>query len=106
MKIYISVPSHWQDFNKQKEKADCVAAMLSRQGHIPINPLVLLGGIKDLYGEYLGNRISTLIDKCDAVYLGNGWDTCPTCRVEHYVAREVGKKVLFENEPEPIQFWQ
>lgn len=99
MKIYISLPITGQEA-QAREKAAKVKNMLSQMGHNPINPLsdIYVGPMAS-YGQCLGYDIATLIDHADAIFLCKGWEKSTGCRIEHFVAQELNKKVIFEERP-------
>lgn len=105
MTIYISLPITGQE-KEAREKADRVKTMLSKKGHEPINPFEIYVGVNPTYGQCLGADITTLIDNADAIYLCNGWENSHGCRIEHFVAQEMKKKVIFEERNEQNEYWR
>lgn len=106
MTVYISLPITGHE-KEAREKADRVKTMLSKLGHNPINPMTdIYAGQEASYGKYLGYDIAVLIDHCDAIFLCKGWENSPGCRIEHFVAQEMKKKVIFEERNEPSEFWR
>lgn len=106
MNIYISLPITGKE-KEAREKADRVKMMLSKMGHAPINPMTdIYVGPNATYGQYLGYDIATMIDHCDAIFLCKGWENSHGCRIEHFVAQELKKKIIFEERNEQSEFWR
>lgn len=54
---------------------------------------------------YLGSTIRDFMSEVDAVYFADGWEKAEGCRVEHFICKEYGIKILdssfFEYGDEP-----
>lgn len=106
MKIYISIPISNHDERKQREKADRVKTMLSKMGHQPINPFEIFAGREATYGRQVGYDIAVLIDHAEGIFLCKGWENSHGCRIEHFIAQEMKKKIIFEERSEEQIFWR
>lgn len=105
MKIYISLPITGKE-KEAREKADKVKTMLSKMGWEVINPFEIYVGASASYGQHLGADVTALIDHADAIFLCKGWENSPGCRIEHFVAQEMKKKVIFEERNEQSEYWR
>lgn len=105
MRIYISLPITGVE-KEAREKADRVKTMLSKMGHQPVSPFEIYSGKHSTYGQLLGHDIIVLIDCCEAIFLCKGWENSKGCRIEHFVAKEMKKKVIFEERGEPQEYWR
>lgn len=95
MKVYISLPISGKE-KKARAKADSVKAALSRLGHRPVNPFEIYAGRDPSCEDHILADLTELV-KCDAILLCDGWPLSRGCRIEAMVAKELGKKVLYEN---------
>ena len=104
--IYISIPITGHDENKQREKADSIKHMLSRQGWHVISPFDVYVGPEPTYGTYLGADVRIIIDHVDAIFMCKRWQESKGCRVERFVAETYGKEIRFESVEEPERYWR
>ncbi len=101
MKIYISIPITGQ-CEKAREKADLIKALLSKQGHEPVNPFEIHAGKNPQYEDHLCYGLLAMLS-CDAVFFCDGWEQSLGCNIEHdvvmrYKAYERKNfKVMYEN---------
>lgn len=104
MKIYISIPITGHDSTKTREEADRVKAMLSRQGHTPVNPFDIPTGVRDL--QCIDHLLADLrvLNDCDAIYMCRGWENSKGCTVEHCFAHEYNKIIIYEANIEDYYF--
>lgn len=105
MRIYISLPITGCE-KEAREKADKIKMMLSKMGHKPINPFEIYTGPDASYGRMLGHDITVLIDHAEAIFLCKGWEHSHGCRIEHFVAQEMKKNIIFEERGEEQIFWR
>lgn len=105
MRIYISLPITARE-KEAREKADRVKTMLSKMGWEVINPFEIYHSHGSSYGQIIGVDIATLIEYCDAIFLCRNWNNSHGCRIEHFVAREFNKKIIFEEREESSEYWR
>lgn len=92
MKIYISLPISGLPIEKARDKADKIQAMLSRKGHIVVNPFNIDPGVKQpTYEDYICSDLREML-KCDAVYFCPGWGLSTGCNIEYDVVRHINAK--------------
>lgn len=99
MTIYISIPISGRPEHETREHADRVKAMLSRSGHIAVNPFDNYVGKDAQYIDHLCADLRMLAD-CDAIFLCQGWQFSRGCRIEANFAREFDKEFMYEKQPE------
>lgn len=80
-KIYISIPIKGLPLNKQREKADAIAAKLSRDGWKVVNPFNIYAGENPTYWDHIFADLRALED-CDAIYMCKGWRESLGCNLE------------------------
>jgi hypothetical protein len=49
------------------------------------------------YNNYLAKDIEVMLNLCDVVIMCPGWKKSKGCRVEHYIAMEFKKEIIFLN---------
>lgn len=99
MKIYISLPISNRPLDEAREHAHRMHAALVRSGHKVINPFDIYAGKNPTYEEYLCYDLLAL-SGCDAIMLCDGWQFSRGCRIEANFAKEFGKQILYENQPD------
>lgn len=105
-KIYISIPITGLDYNRQREKADSIKMLLSKQGYEVINPFEIYVGANPTYGDYLGADVRAIIDHADEVFMCRGWKNSKGCQIERFVAETFGKKIKYESVEQPEIYYK
>lgn len=98
MTIYISLPITGRE-SDARERADLMKAALSRAGYEVTTPFEVCAGKDATYEEYLCYDLLAL-SHCDAIFLCDGWQFSRGCRIEANFAREFGKQIFYEKQPE------
>lgn len=98
MTIYISLPITGRESDAH-ERADLMKAALSRAGHKPVSPFDIYAGENPVYADYLCADLRAL-SGCDAIMLCDGWQFSKGCRIEANFAKEFGKQIMYERQPE------
>ncbi len=95
MKIYLSGKISGTDLDYVRRLFDKVATTLRALGHEVINPLC--NGLPETasWEEHIAKDIINLID-CEGIYMLQGWEDSQGARIEHAVAKELGKAVFYE----------
>ena len=95
MKIYLSGKISGTDLNYVRRLFNKVATTLQALGHEVINPLC--NGLSEAapWEEHIAKDIINLID-CEGIYMLQGWEDSQGARIEHAVAKELGKVVFYE----------
>lgn len=101
MKIFISLPMNGKD----KEDIDSALYMAKKaleEHGLPINDVIdgrIGAGTRsqphDDYIKMLAKSLKLLAD-ADLVFFADGWHHARGCRVEHLVAIEYGKAIMYE----------
>lgn len=106
MRIYLSIPISNLDEKKQRERADKIKIALSKSGYEVVNPFDIIPDKKNPdWFDYICSDLREL-DKCDAIFLCNGWKESRGCRLERFYAEDRGKALKFETVETPPQFWE
>lgn len=95
MNIYISLPISGFPIDDAQARAIFASGVIESKGHSPINPFDFGEGDGKSYGQYLGEDITVLIDKADAVLFLSGWNGSRGCNLEFCAARIYGKQMFF-----------
>ena len=96
MKVYISIPISGYDVREVQEHADIVKSHLSWKGYTVISPFEIYAGKNPTYTDRILANLEKLFE-CDAVYICNSWRESKGCRIEHMVAEEFGKVIMYES---------
>lgn len=100
IKIFISLPmcnktdaQIRRDFEKKKEK-------LRERGYTEdkyeiIDSIIGDGAVEGNLIEYLAKSIN-LMAYADIIFFSDGWESARGCRIEHNVATDYGKEVIYE----------
>ena len=95
MKIYLSGKISGTDLDYVRCLFDKVATTLRALGHEVTNPLCNGLSETDPWEEHIAKDIINLID-CEGIYMLQGWEDSQGARIEHAVAKELGKAVFYE----------
>ena len=68
---------------------------LIKMGYSPINPVKNAPG-GQTWEYYLRNDIIKLMC-CDSIYMLKGWRSSRGARLEHYIAKKLGFKIIYEH---------
>ena len=95
MKIYLSGKISGTDLDYVRRLFDKVATTLRALGHEVINPLC--NGLSEIapWEEHMAKDIIDLL-QCEGIYMLQGWEDSQGARIEHAVAKELGKVVFYE----------
>ena len=105
-KIYISLPIKIDEktvSKRYKESIDYINKLEALKdydivGPININDFNSDGIVKDRdhdYAWYMGQDIMTLL-RCDAIFMGKGWERSEGCRCELATAKIYNKKIFYQ----------
>ena len=95
MKIYISGPITGQNKEEVSRAFEEAKRFISEAGHTPVCPLE--NGMPETatYEQHILRDFQLLLD-CEAVLLLYGWNKSKGCRMENYIAVNMGK-IIFTN---------
>ena len=95
MKIYLSGKISGTDLTHTRKRFSDVATTLRALGHEVTNPLC--NGLSETapWEEHIAKDIINLID-CEGIYMLQGWEDSQGARIEHAIAKELGKVVFYE----------
>lgn len=95
MKIYLSGKISGTDLDYVRCLFDKVATTLRALGHEVTNPLC--NGLSETapWEEHMAKDIIDLL-QCEGIYMLQGWEDSQGARIEHAVAKELGKVVFYE----------
>lgn len=95
MKIYLSGKISGTDLDYVRCLFDKVATTLRALGHEVTNPLC--NGLSETapWEEHMAKDIIHLL-QCECIYMLQGWEDSQGARIEHAVAKELGKAVFYE----------
>lgn len=98
MKIMISQPMRGKTNEQIRKEREQLVKKLKSEGHEVIDTIINEESPKDINEAiyYLSKSIE-FIGKVDAIYFMKGWEKARGCKIEHEVAVEYGKKVMYEN---------
>ena len=95
MKIYISGKISGTDLTETRARFAAVAKATKRLGYEPVNPLENGLTEHDTWEAHIAKDIADLL-QCKAIYMLQGWEDSQGARIEHAVAKELGKVVFYE----------
>lgn len=73
-------------------------------GHVPLNPLTLVCQKEGrCYEEYLLDALRIMLLDADAIYLLPNWRRSRGAKIEHFIAKTLGKPVYDENTGLPVE---
>ena len=92
-KIYIAgrisnYPKFKSHFRRAEEK-------LQKEGYITLNPAILPAGLEQ--EEYMRICIP-MLNICSHVYMLEGWESSVGATIEHSLAKQAGKVIIYESE--------
>ncbi|MDR1562285.1 MAG: DUF4406 domain-containing protein [Dysgonamonadaceae bacterium] len=93
--IYISGKITGEPFEKVKERFQKAEDFLKKTGFEVVNPTKNGLTASHKWEQHLLRDIETLFS-CDAIYMLNGWADSTGSRIEHNIALETGKEIIFE----------
>jgi hypothetical protein len=97
MKLYIAGKISGLNYNDALKKFSDAAEMLRGLGHEPVNPMEVNGldgdGKEHPWAEYMKRDIPVLL-QCDGIYLLPDWDESKGAMLEHYIARQLGMRIV------------
>nr|WP_314751504.1 DUF4406 domain-containing protein [uncultured Capnocytophaga sp.] len=95
MKIYLSGKISGTDLTHTRKRFSDVADKLQALGHEVINPLC--NGLSEAapWEAHMAKDIIDLL-QCEGIYMLQGWEDSQGARIEHAVAKELGKVVFYE----------
>lgn len=98
MKIYISGKISALDYNKTKTIFERDEITLRQKGFDVANPFYFnkFEPLKS-WNEYMINSCRHLFE-CDAIFMLKSWGQSKGARIEYEIAKELGLKIIFENE--------
>ena len=95
-KIFISLGMNGVEESEVLKKISYVSESLKRYGDVEIvHNYDVQGNEDDGRLFYLGEAIKKL-DKCDAIFMCNGWENHLGCLVEHYIAELYKIDIIYE----------
>ena len=95
MKIYISGKMGDIPENRIRHRFKEVADYLRQEGHVPVNPAVMLDNPGLEYEDYMSIDFS-MLHVCDAIYMLEGWEESEGAKRELTYAINTGKKIIME----------
>lgn len=93
MKIYISGPIGGMDQDECAYAFKEACRIITQHGHTPVNPLTDGDDLAGSFDEHLVSNISLMLG-ADAIMMLYGWGKSKVCRIEHFIAMNVGKIVF------------
>lgn len=95
MKLYISGKMSGLPENRIRHRFNEAAEYLRNEGHIPVNPAVMLDNPGLEYEEYMKIDF-TMLEQCDGIYMLRGWEKSIGARREIAKAIRLGLQVMLE----------
>lgn len=95
MKIYISGKMGDIPENRIRHRFGEVAEYLRQEGHVPVNPAVMLDNPGLDYEDYMDIDLR-MLSVCDAIYMLDGWRESEGAKRELRHAIYLNKKILME----------
>ena len=94
MKIYISGQITGLEEGKAKRYFDKAEEMLLGKGYSPVNPMSVNPPMENKsWKDYMIDDLKLLFD-CEAIYLIDNWQSSKGARIECYIAKELGMRIL------------
>lgn len=97
MRWFISLPMNGRDDEEVKrELNECRQRILTVDEQAEFLDTFIEEAPEDAKGLwYLGKSLE-IMDGADACYFCRGWENARGCSLEHYSAKEYGKKIFYE----------
>lgn len=96
MKIMISQPMRGKTNEQIREERKALVETLEQEGHQVIDTVFENAPADEDVAIYMLSQSIRYIGKVDALYFMKGWEKARGCKIEHQVAVEYGKEVLYE----------
>lgn len=96
VKIYISGPISGLPLEPCILRFTAAELKMRKSGFETVNPFVINKSRNRTWREYMVNDIKHLMH-CDAIYMLDGWKNSKGARIEHFIATEMGIKIIYEN---------
>ena len=105
MKVMISQPMRDKTEEQIREERKPIIDGFKKLGDEVIDTIFIEESPKDMDTAiyFLAKSIES-IGKVDAVYFMRDWEKARGCKIEHQVAVEYGKKILYENQKRGIKY--
>ena len=97
MKVMISLPMNGRKNDEIKERIKELKEKFAKL-HIDVIDSFLTDEIENSYHPgvyYLGRTLTQFMHNVDAVYFDDGWFEARGCRIEHTIAKEYNKKIIY-----------
>lgn len=78
-----------------KEKFNRAEKLLFSIGNDPVNPAKVELGKKATWADYMKHDLHALLCS-DAIYMLKGWRRSKGARLERYIAKKLGLKIIYE----------
>ena len=95
MKLYISGKMSGLPENRIRHRFNEAAEYLRNEGHVPVNPAVMLDDPGLEYEEYMDIDFK-MLEHCDGIYMLRGWEKSIGARREIAKAIRLGLQVMLE----------
>ncbi len=102
MKVYISGAISGIRLEPAKHKFKLAEISLKEQGYEVVNPMEI-NDDDTLWTECLIKDIQELM-YCDAIYMLSDWINSRGARIEFCIAKEMGKKIMFEDQEKDLVY--
>lgn len=94
-RIYISGKITGLDIKVAEGYFEAVEQQLTKAGHIPINPMKILGyDPKHTWKDYMVADIEALLG-CDAILMLENWTDSKGAKIEHAIAEKLGLELYY-----------
>ncbi|CAK7037996.1 MAG: hypothetical protein MORG_01591 [Morganella sp. (in: enterobacteria)] len=90
MKVYIAGPMSGL-VNCNRYKFNRMADHLADYGHVALNPAILPDGLSQ--ADYMAICVS-MLQRCDAILMLNGWQGSEGAKAEHALAKKLGLEFI------------
>lgn len=104
--IYISLPISGHEDTYEERLLDAIDwcekehpdTRIITPNHIAsyVDRFSMLKGLNMGYADYLLSDLQFIMDDADAILMCDGWEESRGCRIEHMVAKEFGKEVIYK----------
>lgn len=97
MKVMISQPMKGKTNERIREERAELIKRLNKEGHEVVDTVFETAPADEDIAIYMLSQSIRYLGKVDAVVFMKGWEKARGCKIEHTVAVEYGKKVIYEN---------